>query len=325
MKATPLPAGSFSQHHWKLRDSLPWLLAAAVFYFFDGYLALGTVIIIMIIACMSLNLVLGYAGVETLGHAAFFGIGAYTAGLYAIHVSTEPISGLLAAAVVAAVFGMVSGYFLLRMRSLTLLMLTLAVGMAVYEFANKWSSVTGGDDGLSGISPGPLFGVFDFGLDGRTGYLYALGVLVLVFLLVRTIVDSPFGLSLRGIRENISRMKLVGAPVTGRLVIVYSLSGAIAGMGGALYAQTIQVVGLESLSFDLSSNLLIMVVLGGLGRLYGPFVGAIIFLLVQDRAAAFSPQHWMFAIGLILILSVRFSDNAVVAGIMARLKKVTKW
>jgi len=199
------------------------------------------------------------------------------------------------------------------------------VGMAVYEFANKWSSVTGGDDGLSGISPGPLFGVFDFGLDGRTGYLYALGVLALVFLLVRTIVDSPFGLSLRGIRENISRMKLVGAPVTSRLVIVYSLSGAVAGMAGALYAQTIQVVGLESLSFDLSGNLLIMVVLGGLGRLYGPFIGAIIFLLVQDRAAAFSPQHWMFAIGLILILSVRFSDNAFVAGVAARLRRAAKW
>lgn len=325
MKLKELPAGSFSQHHWSGWDALPWLFAVAIFYFFDGYLALGTVIIIMIIVCISLNLILGYAGIETLGHAAFFGIGAYVAGLYAIHITPEPLSGLLVAALVAAVFGLLSGYFLLRMRSLTLLMLTLAVGMAVYEVANKWSSVTGGDDGLAGISPAPLFGVFEFGLDGKTGYLYALSVLVIVFLVVRVVIDSQFGLSLRGIRENISRMKLIGSPVTGRLVVAYSLSGAIAGLGGALYAQTTQVVGLDSLSFELSGNLLIMVVLGGLGRLYGPFVGALIFLLLQDRAAAFSPQHWMFAIGLVLILSVRFSGNKLFEKMTGQLKKLMMW
>ncbi len=325
MNTSVLPGGSFNQHHWSIWDALPWVLGLAVFYLFDGYLALGTIVIIMIIACMSLNLVLGYGGVETLGHAAFFGIGAYVAGLWAIHVTPEPITGLFAAAAVSALFGLLSGYFLMRMRSLTLLMLTLAVGMAVYEFANKWSSVTGGDDGLSGISVAPLFGVFEFDLIGRTGYLYALGVLFLVFLLVRAVVCSPFGLALRGVRENIWRMKLIGSPVTQRLVTAYTLAGAVAGMGGALYAQTIQVVGLDSLSFELSGNLLIMVVLGGVGRLYGPFVGAIIFLLVQDRAAAFSPQHWMFAIGLVLILSVKLSENKFIQKAGHGLKKWTMW
>ena len=201
-------------HRLRWPELLPWAFFVAFYFLFDTDLGLGTTILIMVLFTLSLDLVLGYAGIATLGHAAFFGLGAYTAGLLSVAGWSEPISGLVVAAAVAAVFGVISGLMLLHLHGNTLLMLTLALMVMLYEIANKWTSLTGGDDGLQGVSIDPIFGEFEFGLIGHTRYLYALAVLFVLFLVCRMIVHSQFGLALKGIRENQGRMKAIPPPET---------------------------------------------------------------------------------------------------------------
>lgn len=310
---TILPASALPYYRLRPMDILPWAVAILVFFVFDTYLSLGTQILVMVIFGISLDLALGFAGINTLGHAAFFGVGAYVAGYFALNVSPEPLSGLLVAAIAAGLVGLVSGWLLLRTHGLALLMLTMVITVLLHEVANTWSEVTGGADGLSGISIAPLLGMFSFDLYGKTAYLYALAVLLGAFLLVRVVANSPFGLSMRGIRENARRMNLVGASVHGRLVAVYTLSAAIAGLAGGLSAQLTKTVGLDLLSFQLSGNILIMLIVGGVGRLYGAFIGIPLYMLLLDRAAAVNPFHWMFFVGLALILLVRFAPGGLLA------------
>ncbi|TWC65125.1 branched-chain amino acid ABC transporter permease [Herbaspirillum sp. SJZ099] len=320
--AKALPATALPYYRLRPLDILPWAVAILVFFLFDTYLSLGTQILIMVIFGISLDLALGFAGINTLGHAAFFGIGAYVAGYFALHVSPEPLTGLLAAALAAGVVGLLSGWLLLRTHGLALLMLTMVITVLLHEVANTWSEVTGGADGLSGISVSPLLGLFSFDLYGKTSYLYALAVLLAAFALVRIVANSPFGLAMRGIRENSRRMNLVGASVHARLVVVYTLSAAIAGLAGGLNAQLTKTVGLDLLSFQLSGNILIMLIVGGVGRLYGAFVGIPLYMLLLDRAAAVNPFHWMFFVGLALILLVRFAPGGLLwlaADVRARL------
>src|SRR6185369_11842381 len=179
---------------------------------------------------LSLDLVLGYAGILTLGHAAFFGLGAYTAGLLAVHGWGEPLTGLLAAAAVAALAGFAVSFLVVRGEDLARLMVTLGLGLLLFEAANKAHFITGGVDGLSGVTMWKLFGVFPFDLAGRTAYLYSLAVLFVVFLFLRRLARSPFGLSLRGIRENRARMPAIGVPVRRRLVAAFTLGAAFAGL-----------------------------------------------------------------------------------------------
>lgn len=306
-----LPAGALPYHRITPMDVLPWVVALAAFFMFDTYLSLGAQILLMVVFGLSLDLALGFAGINTLGHAAFFGVGAYTAGWYSLHVSPEPLTGLALAALAAALVGALSGALLLRTRGLALLMLTMVITVLLHEVANTWTSVTGGADGLSGMSASPLFGMFAFDLYGKTAYLYALGVLFAAFVIVRIVDNSPFGLSLRGIRENSRRMQLVGASVHLRLVAAYTLSAAIAGLAGALSAQITKTVGMDLLSFQMSGNILIMLIVGGVGRLYGAFIGIPLYMLLLDRAAAVDPFHWMFFVGVALILLVRFAPGGV--------------
>ncbi|SNT27637.1 amino acid/amide ABC transporter membrane protein 2, HAAT family [Noviherbaspirillum humi] len=308
-----LPAGSLPHYRLGIMDVLPWVVAMAVFFTFDTYLSLGAQILIMVIFGLSLDLALGFAGINTLGHAAFFGVGAYAAGWYALNVSPEPFTGLVVASAAAAVVGLLSGWLLLRTHGLALLMLTMVVTVLLHEVANAWTSVTGGADGLSGMSPAPLFGVFQFDLFGKTAYLYALGMVFLTFLIVRVVANSPFGLSIRGIRENAKRMHLVGASVHLRLVAAYTLSAALAGIAGGLSAQITKTVSLDRLTFQLSGDILIMLIIGGVGRLYGAFIGIPLYMLMLDRAAAINPFHWMFFVGLALILLVRFAPGGLMS------------
>lgn len=308
-----LPPGALPYYRLKPLDILPWAVAILVFFTFDTYLSLGAQILIMVIFGISLDLALGFAGINTLGHAAFFGVGAYAAGYYSLNVSPEPLSGLLVAAAAAALIGALSGWLLLRTHGLALLMLTMVITVLLHEVANAWSSVTGGADGLSGMSTSPLFGVFTFDLFGKTAYLYALAILFLAFVIVRMVANSPFGLSMRGIRENAKRMHLVGTSVHMRLVAVYTLSAALAGIAGGLSAQVTRTVSLDLLSFQLSGNILIMLIVGGVGRLYGAFIGIPLYMLLLDRAAAINPFHWMFFVGLALILLVRFAPGGLLS------------
>jgi branched-chain amino acid transport system permease protein len=295
-------------------DLLPFALAALVYFAGGRYLPLGTQVMIQIAFALSLDLVLGYGGIDSLGHVAFFGMGAYGAGLFATHVSSEPITGLVAAAAVGAITGLITGPLVLRTRGLTLVMLTLAIATMLQELGNAsvMKPITGGADGLFGFEIAPLFGVFQFDLYGHTAYWYALGVVAVVFFLCKVVVNSPFGLAIRGIRENPVRMRMLGVNVTARLITLYCISGALAGIAGGLSAQVTKLVGLDSLGFLLSGNALVMLILGGTGSLYGAIIGATIFVVLSDRAAAIDPFNWLFAIGAVLILAVRFAPQGVV-------------
>jgi len=305
-------------HRPRFYEAIPWIVAIAAYFLFSGQLPFATQILITILFALSLDLVLGFAGIVTLGHAAFYGMGAYAAGIYAIDVSPEPLSGLLVGAAAAAAFGCVTGLIILRTHGLTQLMLTLAVATLLAEAANKASFITGGNDGLQGIEIDPLLGRFHFDMFGRTGYVYCLIVLFCLWLFLRLLLASSFGLSLVGIRENVVRMHAIGAPVTKRLLIAYTIGAAMAGTAGALLAQTTQFVGQSTLSFERSGEIVIMLVFGGIGRVYGAFIGVIVYMIAQDQLAKSDPLFWNFWIGLILVLTVLFARGGII-GLFARL------
>jgi branched-chain amino acid transport system permease protein len=306
-------------HRLRVGEMLPWLCAVGAYFIFPGYLALGGQILIMVLFALSLDLILGYAGIVTLGHAAFFGTGAYVAGILAVHGWTEPLSLLVAAGAVAALLGVVTGAIVLRTSGLTLLMVTLVVAELLQEAANRLGWLTGGADGLQGIAIAPLLGLFRFDLFGRTAYLYCLVILFLAWAAARLIVHSPFGRSLVGIRENVTRMHAIGSPVFRRRLRIYAISAGIAGIAGALLTETTQFVALQVLSFELSGTVLVMLILGGVGRLYGAFIGAPLYMIAQDQLARDNPAYWLFWIGLLLVVVVIFARGGML-GIVDRLR-----
>jgi branched-chain amino acid transport system permease protein len=280
---------------------------------------LGGQTLIMILFALSLDLILGYAGIVTLGHAAYFGLGAYAAALLITDLHwSEPFSGLACAAIAAAIGGFFSGLILLRYRGLALLVLTLSTTIMLQQLGNLFRDFTGGYDGIPGINIAPLFGYFDYDLYGRTCYLYCLGVLFVAFCVERRIVYSPFGQALVGIRENVARMHALGSPVHWRLVIAYTISAALAGIAGALFAQTNTLVTLGVFDFDQSAAVLMMLILGGAGWLYGGFVGATLYMVLQNELAKLSPEFWQFGIGALLV-AVVLANRHRVFGRIARL------
>lgn len=289
---------------------VPWLLALAFYFVGAGYHSLGTNILVYILLTLSLDLALGYAGILTLGHAAFFGFGAYTAALFALHVYSEPVTGLIVATVFTGLFAALTGMLILHTQGVTLLMLTLAISILLAEWANRAHGITGGEDGLR-VTMGYVLGLFRFDLWGRVAYLYALAVLFVWFLAAWSIVHSPFGRSLDGIRQNPARMRAIGTPVWWRLVAIYAISGAMAGTAGALSAQTTRFVGLNTLHVLISGIAVVMLVLGGTKRLYGAFLGAAIYVVVQDIAAKVNPFYWMFVIGGLLMATVMFLEGGL--------------
>src|SRR6516162_1609251 len=307
------------RHRFHLLEGVPWAAAIAAFVLFPTYLPLGAQILATILFALSADLVLGYAGIVTLGHAAFFGTGAYVAGILAANGWGEPISGLLAGALAAAVIGVVSGFVVLRTSGLALLMQTLVVATLLHEAANRASSITGGDDGLQGMQVWPIFGLFRFDLFGHTAYVYCLIVLFLCWLAARRLVHSPFGRSLTGIRENVLRMHAIGAPVRRRRLVIYTISAAFAGFAGALIAQTTQFVGLGFLGLERSGTVLIMLIIGGVGRLYGAFIGVPLYMIAQDRFSEIEPVYWYFWIGLLMVAVVVFARGGVL-GLIERLR-----
>jgi branched-chain amino acid transport system permease protein len=301
------------RHRLRPLEALPWVLAIAAYFVFPDRLTFGSQVLVMALFALSLDLILGYAGIVTLGHAAFFGIGAYTVGLAASRLGwSEPISLLFAAAAVAAAAGAASGLLLLRYRGLTLLVLTLATTIMLQELGNLYHDFTGGYDGIPGLTFAPVLGRFDYDLYGHTVYLYALAVVFVLFFVVRQIVYSPFGQSLAGIRENVARMHAIGSPVQARLLAAYTISAAIAGVAGALFTETNAVVTLGVFDFgDYSAAVMVMLILGGAGRLYGAFVGAVVYMVLQDYLAKLSPAFWQFGVGLLLVVTVLFARNGL--------------
>jgi branched-chain amino acid transport system permease protein len=300
---------------WRLAEVIFWVLAFAAIFLPPGKHLLLNEVAILALFALSLDLILGYAGIISLGHAAFFGAGAYAAGLLCKLVTPDPLAGLAVAIVAAAVLGFITSFLVLRGTDLTRLMVTLGVALVLHEVANALPQWTGGADGLQGMAVGPLLGRFDFDLYGRTAYAYSLTTLFVLLLLARLIVNSPFGLSLMAIRRNTLRASALGVPVNRRLVAVYTLAAAYAGAAGALLAQTTAYVSLEVLEFQRSADVLLALIIGGTGWLYGGIAGAIVFKFLHDTLSSSSPQFWMFWMGLFLVVLALVGRERLSSGI----------
>jgi branched-chain amino acid transport system permease protein len=281
-----------------------WLLAFVVPVALPNQALIVNEIAIVALFAVSLDLVLGYSGIVSLGHAAFFGLGAYTAALFCKHVTPDPHVGLVVAMAAAAVLGFAASFTVLRGTDLTRLMVTLGVALILLELANKLDWLTGGTDGIQGLVFKPLLGLFEFDLTGRVAAYYSLTILLVLFFVARRIVHSPYGATLKAIRDNRLRAMAVGIPVQERLVSVYTIAAAMAGAAGALFTQTSGFASLDVFEFHRSADLMLMLVVGGTGWLYGGVTGAILFKLLQDFLSSQTPQYWTFWLGLFLVVLV---------------------
>jgi len=304
------------QIRWRWSEIAFWLATLLPFVLAPDYLVLASQIAITALFVLSLDLILGFSGIVSLGHAAYFGVGAYTAGLLSAKLGWgEPLTGLLAAAIAAGIFGYLTSFIIARFRHLALIMITLGIGLVLQEAANSVSWLTGGFDGLQGVHTWPIFGRLRFDLYGYTAYSYSLAGLFIIFLIARRIIHSPFGLALRGIRENGLRMPAIGAPTRTHIRTIYTIAAIIAGIAGAMLTQTTETVSLEALGFQRSADVLVMLILGGTGRLYGGLIGAAVYMVARDQFSGLNPQYWYFWIGLILIAVVVLLPGGILGGL----------
>jgi branched-chain amino acid transport system permease protein len=302
---------------WGRLETAFWLLWVVAFFVPNANHPLLAQVLIWGLFALSLDLLLGYRGIASLGHAAFFGMGAYSAGFLAKYGWGDPTLGLLCGAVFAGLVGLLVGRLVRGISGVALLMITLGLNMLLYDLVLRATDITGGDDGLQGIEVAPVLGQFKFDMFGHTAYLYTLLVVFVLFLLVRALVNSAWGLALMGVRDNPRRMIMLGAPVGTNLTWVFGISGAIAGVAGALMTQTTQFVSPEIMTFQRSADLLVILVIGGRAMLYGGFVGALVFTVLRDQLAILNPIYWYFWIGLLLVLIVTFFPSGILPGSQA--------
>lgn len=307
--SAPLPPRSLGRDLFGI--GLIVVAGLAGYWLFPDNLSFLTRVISVALLVLSLDLITGYCGIASLGQAALYGAGAYAAGIACLNGMTEPFLLILIGATAGAVTGLLSGAIMLRAHGLPQLVLSIAIVQLLHEAANKAYSITGGSDGLSGMAPAPLFGLFEFDLWGRAAYLFGLGLLIIVFIALKLLVRSPFGMVCRGLKEDPLRVSALGISAFPVLLRMFVISGAVAGMGGALGAIATQVVGLDSVSFELSANALVMLVLGGLGNLYGALIGTVAFMAVEHVIAAINPFHWMTLVGALLIAIVLFAPRGL--------------
>jgi branched-chain amino acid transport system permease protein len=304
-----------AQFRWQWGEIAFWLATLLPFVVTPNYLILASQIAITALFTLSLDLILGFSGIVSLGHAAYFGVGAYTAGLLSVRGFGDPLLGLAAAALTAGVFGYATSFIVARFRHLALIMITLGIGLVLQEVANTAGWLTGGFDGLQGIHTAPIFGRLRFDLWGYTAYSYSLIGLFVIFLIARRLIHSPFGLALRGIRENGQRMTAIGAPTHSHIRTIYTIAAIIAGIAGAMLAETTETVSLESLGFQRSADVVVMLIVGGTGRLYGGLIGAVVYMIARDQFSGLNPQYWYFWIGLLLIAVVMLLPNGLLGGL----------
>ena len=304
MRADPLHTILSARARWSWWELPLWALALASPLLLPGQALIINEIAIVALFAVSLDVILGYAGIVSLGHAAFFGMGAYGAALFAKFIMPDPLVGLVVGIGAAGLLGAVCSATILRGTDLTRLMVTLGVGLILMELANKLDWLTGGADGLQGVVIGPLLGQFAFDLYGRVAAWYSLTVLLMAFVLARSLVHSPLGLSLQAIRDNRLRAMAIGIPVNRRLVMAYTVAATLAGAAGALLAQTTGFASLDVFEFHRSADVMLVLVIGGVGWLYGGVVGAIVFKLLQDALSSITPQYWTFWVGLFLVVLV---------------------
>jgi branched-chain amino acid transport system permease protein len=293
------------QARWTYGEVAFWLIVLACGFAFPTRYLIMTDILRLALFAMSLDLILGYAGIVSLGHAAFFGVGAYAAGLLALHgIINEPVLALIVAGLAAMVLGFATSFLVIRGVDLTRLMVTLGIALLLEALAERFSNITGGTDGLQGIEMQPIFGQIPFDMFGKAGFFYSLTVLFLLFLFARRVVHSPFGLSLRAIKNNPLRAAAIGIPVNRRLIAIYTLAAFYAGVAGALFTQTTAIASLDVFAFERSADLMLVLVIGGTGYLYGGLIGAVVFRMLQELFSTITPQYWQFWIGLVLVVIV---------------------
>jgi branched-chain amino acid transport system permease protein len=303
--ANDVSTSALAGSRWRVSEVVFWVVVLACPLLFPSRYLIMTDILRLALFTLSLDLILGYAGIVSLGHAAFFGVGAYSAGLLALHgIINEPVIALVVSGLVAMLLGFATSFLVIRGVDLTRLMVTLGIALLMEALGERFSNITGGTDGLQGIEMQPILGMFAFDMFGKTGFWYCLIVLFLLFLVARRIVHSPFGLSLRAIRNNPLRAAAIGVPVNRRLIAIYTLAAFYAGIAGALFTQTTALASLDVFAFERSADLMLVLVIGGTGYLYGGLIGAVVFKMLQELFQTITPQYWMFWIGLVLVVLV---------------------
>lgn len=286
-------------------EAVLWILAFAAPLVLPGQALLINEIAIMALFALSLDLVLGFTGIMSLGHAAFLGMGAFTAALLAKHGNPDPLLGLAAAVATASLLGLVCSFAILRGSDLTRIMVTLGVALVLFELANNLTWLTGGSDGLQGMLMGPVLGQFEFDLSGRVAVYYSLTVLLCFFIVLRRLVHSPFGITLVAIRDNRLRAAAIGISTEARIIAIYTVAAGVAGAAGGLMAQTTGFASLDVFAFERSADVLLLLVIGGVGWLYGGVVGAIVVTMLHHVLSDLTPQYWTFWIGLFLVVLMR--------------------
>jgi branched-chain amino acid transport system permease protein len=284
------------------------LLAPYWMPLFGGYTALGSRVLVLGLGAMSVNFLLGFTGVLSFGHAAWFGLGAYACGLTLKHVALSTPLGLLAGTLVGGVAGALLGALLVRRRGIYFAMVTIAFGQVFYYIAFQWLSVTGGDDGLRGFARQPLhFGLFQIDLLHNDVYFYyfVLFCFAVAIGLMAFILRSPFGRTMIAIRENERRARFLGIPVELHIWIAFSLSCFFMAFAGSLYALVNNFADPRMLHYSLSGDFVIMAVMGGMRTFWGPLLGAIVFVVLQDYISSVT-VNWMSFIGLLIVLIVLF-------------------
>lgn len=292
-------------YQWRTIELLGFVLILLAPLLFPSKSLLINEVVIVALFAISLDLITGYTGIASLGHAAFFGMGAYSAALFAKYVMPDPLVGLAFAIAMSATLGLLCSFTVLRGTALTSVMVTLGMSLMLFELANKLDWLTGGADGMGDMVIGPLFGALQFDQMGRVAVYYSMTVSLVLFLVARQLIHSPLGATWIAVRDNRLRAAAIGVPVNRRIVAVYTIAAGIAGAAGALLAQTNNFVSLEVFDTIRSADVLLMLVIGGSGWLYGGVFGAIAFKLLQDALAQISPQYWLFWLGLFLVVLMR--------------------
>lgn len=283
------------------------------------YVGLVVRMLIFAIFAMSLDLLMGYTGLPSLGHAAFLGVAAYAVGIFSLRVMNNLIISLALGLGVALITAAVFGVLVLRARGSQFLMLTLALSQVLWGIAFNWKSFTGGDDGLPRI-PRPQLGMF-LDLSGAINFYYfTLMFFAVAVVTMYLIVNSPFGMSLEGIRESETRMRALGYNVWLHQYLAYLISGAFAGLAGVLFAFFDGFVSPSDLHIVTSAKVILMVVLGGAGTLFGPVLGAVMIVALENLVSAYT-QRWLTILGVIYVLVVLFAPGGLYGPIRRSLRK----
>ncbi len=299
---------------WALLLTMPWWMRLV-----GGYTELATRVVVLGLAATSLNFLLGYTGMLSFGHAAYFGLGAYGAAMVLRYGPPSTPLAIVAGVALGTVAAGVIGALIVKLRGVYFAMVTIAFGQVFYFAAFRWNAVTGGDDGLSGWSRMPLrLGRLELDIGGdRAFYFFALALFLVAAAAMALLLRSPFGRTLLAIRENERRARFLGIPVARHVWSSFVLSCAFASLAGTLYALLDNFTDPRALRWDLSGNFVIMAVLGGMRSFWGPLIGAAIFVTLQDWIST-RTQNWMSVVGAFFVLIVLFFPRGVLGMLRRR-------